>query len=348
MTDILPARGRRVLLALAALLAAGLLLSACGGDDDKSDAAGARTTATTAVADGPWTMTDDRGVKVERDAAPVRVVANEANAAALSYAGIKPVGVFVGHGSVEDSPMLEGVDLDGVEVLGENYGEINVEKLAALKPDLVVTSFNRDQLPLLFGFKNPEQQRKVERFAPIFAIEGTNVPTVVIDRHQRLAASLGADLDAPEIAQARADFEASVRALRAALAKKPNLSVTGTFAEAEQLYYAKPAEFPFLREYQDWGLRMVDPGGRDPFWNVVSWEQADRVQADLVLVDERPTSLDLRALDAKPTWRQLPAVEAGQLVPWMALDIWNYPQWRRAVDALTEGVEKARDDVVVE
>ncbi|MFI6013500.1 ABC transporter substrate-binding protein [Streptomyces sp. NPDC051243] len=51
------------------------------------------------------------------------------------------------------------------------------------------------------------------------------------------------------------------------------------------------------------------------FWEFLSWENADRYHADLIMVDNRSTAMSAEQLAAKATWRQLPAVKAGQTVP---------------------------------
>jgi hypothetical protein len=140
---------RQFALGTLATLASGSLLSACGSEE--REGAGEDS--------GPWRFTDDRGRKLERDARPKRIVANEATAAALWYAGVQPVGIFAGS-PLKESTLLEGVDLEGIRPLGEVYGEIDLERLAALKPDVIVTAFNPDQAPVLFGFKNESQQKE--------------------------------------------------------------------------------------------------------------------------------------------------------------------------------------------
>ena len=44
----------------------------------------------------------------------------------------------------------------------------------------------------------------------------------------------------------------------------------------------------------------------------LSWENAGKFTADLILLDNRSTALQPKDLAAKPTWAQLPAVKAGQ------------------------------------
>ena len=323
-------------LAAAALLAAGLL-AACGGSGPREAASPAAS---------QFTFTDDRGERVSLPRRPRRVAAYEAPAAALWYLGIKPVAIF-GSPSLTASPLLEGVDVTGVESLGEVYGEVNLERLAALAPDLIVTAFNPRDPGLLWGFKDADQQRKAQAIAPIVAIDGTRDPTAVIERFRELAGALGADVDAPALRAARERFDAAVAQLRAATAAKPGLRAVALGGFGEELYFAKPAAFPALRQFQQWGLDLAEPaGGANPFWEVTSWEEADRYPADLILYDTRAGALPLEELERKPTWRQLPAVRAGQLVAWQGQEDWSYQLYARDVERLAAAVRQARAGLV--
>ncbi len=54
--------------------------------------------------------------------------------------GIKPVGIY-GDESVKTDPNLDGLDLSGIEILGEEWGTIDVAKASTLAPDLVVADY---------------------------------------------------------------------------------------------------------------------------------------------------------------------------------------------------------------
>ncbi|MGH3915751.1 MAG: hypothetical protein ACRDTC_20425 [Pseudonocardiaceae bacterium] len=188
---------------LTAVAAAGLL-TACGSN---------ATPSPTTPAAGPWTFTDDRGVTVTRPSRPIRIVTNDQAGAALATLGVRPVGIF-SSAPMDQNPILEGVDLAGIESVGEVYGEINVEKLAALAPDLVVTPFDPHQDDLPFGFVDGPAQGQVEAFVTIVTIDGIKDPVDVMKRFEQLAAALGADLQAPAIVATRRRFEEAGAARR--------------------------------------------------------------------------------------------------------------------------------------
>lgn len=63
---------------------------------------------------------------------------------------------------------FEGKDTSKVAEAGSTYGEINIEKLAAAKPDLIVTTtYAPDNKKLLYGFKDAAQLTQVRKIAPV-------------------------------------------------------------------------------------------------------------------------------------------------------------------------------------
>lgn len=327
---------------LAAAAATGLL-TACGSDTTSSPAAPAAR---------PWTFTDDRGVQVTRPSRPSRIVTNDQAGAALTSLGIRPVGIF-SSAPMDQNPILEGVDLAGIESLGEVYGEINVEKLAALGPDLVVVPFDPRQDGPPFGFVDGPVQGQVQAIAPIAAIDGIKDPVQVLTRFAELAAALGADLQAPEVAATRKRFEDAGSALHAAVAAKPGLLAVALYATpSEGISFCRPATFPGLRQLQELGLELVVPEGgatdvnedfANFFFDSVSLELAGKYPADLILLDEDTAPEDMAGV---PTWAALPAVQAGQIAAFRRLGSWTYEQNAGEIEGITAAVRAANPDLV--
>src|SRR3954447_17592051 len=90
-----------------------------------------------AAPSGPWSFTDGSGKQVSAEKTPTRIIAHAGEAAALMSFGIRPVGVYADE-PIPTDPNLKGLDLSGVEVLGQEWGKIDVEKAALLGPDLIV------------------------------------------------------------------------------------------------------------------------------------------------------------------------------------------------------------------
>jgi iron complex transport system substrate-binding protein len=292
--------------------AVGLTLTGCGRNGQP---------ATTTAEAGPWSFVDDRGVEVSLPSTPTRIVAEADAAAALWDLGIRPVGIF-GTAPLDQVQQLEHVDLDAVESLGESYGEINLEKLAALDPDLIVAVWYAPD-EILYGMKNEAQQRQLEEIAPTVGIDAHVVADVAIDRMGQLAESLGADLDAPEIRAERERFQRAGAALSALSSDKP-LRVMAVYPATDELYVLVPEDSADLALLEQLGVDLVDPDTADPYYEIISWEHADRYPADVIVMDERVFQGDTGGFADLPTWTSLPAVEAGQVGSWISPAPFSY------------------------
>ena len=199
--------------------------------------------------------------------------------------------------------------------------------LAALEPDLVVSGGVDD--PWVIA----EQVETIESsIAPVAVIEVyQDTARAIIGNYERLAVALGVDPNSAELVAAKAAFEAAAADVKDAATSVPGLKVLATYADTEALYIAKPVDFPDLLEFQQLGVDLVEPGGADPYWEPLSWEQANRYPADLILHDIRSYSLQPDQLEAEqPIWAALPAVRAGQVAGWSAETVLSYQGFARA------------------
>lgn len=300
---------RRLLGGLMALAVVGA--SACSSDDGGSDAG--------ASGEG-WSFTDDLGTTVELDEAPDRVAGlNDVMSSLWNY-GVAPVATF-GQTSTADDVAFEGRDLSDVEIVGESYGEIDLEQLAAAAPDVIVTTVypadsegTLDDSEPLYGLASLEQQEQLEQIAPVIAIAWRGSAADVIERTAELAEALGADMDSPEVTAAREDFEAAGEALTAAAATGLTVLPVAAYAD-EGFYMAKAPDEPSLRMYGELGVRFVDPGGEDYYWQTAGWEEVTRYPSDLILYSLRG-ALPPEQMAEQPTYNLLPAAQAGQVHPW--------------------------------
>jgi iron complex transport system substrate-binding protein len=300
-------------------------------------------------ADGAWTFTDDAGVTIEREQRPERIVAYLPLAASLWEFGIRPVGVYGTTRRADGSPEVYAgeVDLDAVESLGEVYGELDLEALVGLQPDLIVNDMWADP-PDVWGL-TPETVQQVTQIAPIANIRFVERPAPeTIASIEALAAALGADLTAPEIVVAKADFEETSEALRAAIAEKPWLTALFVSATPEGSFWvASPEEFSDLMYFRDLGLDIVVPETiTAEWWEELSWEQAAKYPADLILVDARSGSSSAEDLMAVPTFAALPAAAAGQTAPWQTEYVPSYAAFTAVVRDLAEAIRGVEEDVV--
>ena len=102
---------------LAAAAAAALLLTGCSADETGSGSG-----------DDAWTYTSGDGETYTADEVPTRIIAHAYAAKALMEFGIEPVGIWADAPIGEDVG-LRGADFSGIEILGEEWGKIDVAAL---------------------------------------------------------------------------------------------------------------------------------------------------------------------------------------------------------------------------
>lgn len=351
---------RRTLLASVpglVLLAAGV---ACGSDEDEPeptatniDDAGSASTptvapassATTAPSGGEWTFTDDRGVTITLPKPPERIVAQTTSAAVLWDFGIRPVGVF-GPSRLPDGTndfQAGEIDFNSVEVIGD-YGTLDLEKLVALDADLYVDlTFGGDAL----WYLTEEELGQVEAIVPTLGISMQKMSVLdSISRFEDLAVSLGVDLESPELSAMRAAFDEAEADLRAAIAEKPGLSVLVVSPAVDTLYVASPEWMVDLFYFRELGLDIVVPEtAADGFWELLSWEQANKYPADLILVDARNDQV-VQEVQEVGTWQSLPAIEADQVGKWYAGAPYSYARLAPMMRELAELIRVTDADLV--
>ncbi|MFJ7077430.1 ABC transporter substrate-binding protein [Streptomyces sp. NPDC098781] len=327
---------RRRLLTAGGAIGLGSLLAACGGDGG-GDAEGGG-------GGGHWSFKDDRGRTVTLDEAPGTLVAFVSTAAALHDYGIECDGVFGPTEPVDGKPNPQAGDLDVAKLtsLGTDWGQFSVEKYAALDPDLLIS--NMFPAPDLW-YVPQESRKKIEALAPSVGISVARTSLLnPLKRTAELAAALGADLDAERVTDARARFDAAVETLRAAAAAGMGLKVMAVTGDNDQFYVAVPDSYCDLNFFKDLGIEFVEGEKSDEwgFWEFLSWENADKYPADLIMVDNRTSAMSPEQLAAKATWRQLPAVEAGQTVPWAMEERYSYAGYAPVLEQLADAVKKAK------
>lgn len=291
-----------------------------------------------------WSFTDGAGNTITLPNPPERIVAFSSSAAGLMQFGIEPVGIFTDEGTSEKS--YAEFDLSGIEVVRTAYNELQAESLLAFDPDLIVTEY----WPRTGDYSGGDAMDPEGRFAEIAPIlgvlQGDSVLGLIED-YGALAKTLGADLDAPEIAEQRAAFEDARAALTAAAEAKPGLKVMAAWADAENLYVATPAGAAELQDFQRWGLDMVEPEVPEgEYWGILSWENADTYPADVLLLDDRSGTAVREVVADQPLAEIIPAVAAGQIGDWPAWWIRTYTAYTAELEELTALIESA--EVVTE
>lgn len=311
----IPRRGSLRAALVTSVAVSALLLTGCSGANDE---AGSGDTADTgSAASGPWSYEDATGTTVKTDSTPKRVVVlNDVAISFIEY-GLRPVGTF-GQLTMAKDKRFADLDTDGITQLGEAYGDIDLEELAALKPDLVVTSvYPKDEQGTLdttqpgYGFKDKEQQQQVEAIAPVVQVKWGGKGEDVIETIADLAESLGAPEAKVQAAEDR--FDAAEDELEQA-AKSSDVSVVSMFADGSGAYVTRPTDEPSLQMYSSFGVDFVDPKPKGFYWGVYSWENAGQITGDVLLLSQQ--GYQVADLEKQPTFADNAALEAGQVHSW--------------------------------
>jgi iron complex transport system substrate-binding protein len=336
---------RRGVLAAGGAIGLGAVLAACGDDGTKSDGSGKETAA---AAPGPWSFKDDRGQTAEAGKVPVNIVAFVGVAAALHDYGVAVKGVFGPTTTKDGKADVQAGDMDvtKVTVLGNEWGQFNIEKYAALAPDALISTMFDSAGTLWYV---PEESKK-----KILAVGAPSVGISVYDRQmteplQRmlaLAGSLGGDITSDAVTSAKKRFEDAAAKLRAAVKANPGIKVMAGSA-SQDLFYVSGSDLSIdLEYYKALGVTLIEPpekakaeGGG--WYEALSWENVDKYQADIIIMDNRTSAIQPADI-TEATWKKLPAVKAGQVISRNPEPILSYDKCAPLLEDLATAIEKAR------
>jgi iron complex transport system substrate-binding protein len=332
---------RRGLIAAGGALGLVAALTACGGsgsaEKDGDKAAGAGSSA-------QWTFKDDLGKDVTAKGTPKNIVAFTGTAAALHDFGVEVKGVFGPTKTADGKADVQAgsLDISKVEILGNTWGEFNVEKYAALKPDLLVTNTWDGTL----WYVPEESKGKIAALAPAAALSvgGDASLDKSLARTAELAKALGADLNSETTVDAKARFEAAAAKVREATKANPGIKVL-VGSGSPDLFYASTAKTSAdLKYFETLGVEFVTPEKLDEggFFESLSWENAGKYKADVIMLDNRTGTLQPEALKARPTWAEMPAVKAGQVIPRVTEPIYSYDKCAQILEDLAKSIQGAK------
>jgi iron complex transport system substrate-binding protein len=315
---------------LGAGVAAGLTLglAACGGSNSTNNA----TTADDP--DAPWAFTDDRHKRIRVGHRPARVVTlTDTVTAAVWAAGLRPIGAADSDAGINEAAH---VDFTRTRKLVTKDGEINLEQLAALRPDLLIDAVQADgQLQAVSSTPN------AARLAPVVGIDVYRPVEQILATSDRLTTALGAPL---ADAAAKRRYAAAAAKLRAATQANPRLRVGFVFGMgADNIGLMNPTTWAVLKTVAALGVNLlrVPAGKMNMYSQEISYERVTELPADL-LIWAVPDPLPHAA-----TWKAVPAVKADQvwqpqLPSWYA---YTYDNFALLLDGLADHVRTARTGV---
>ncbi|MCQ4209179.1 ABC transporter substrate-binding protein [Streptomyces longispororuber] len=335
---------RRGILAAGGALGLGAVLAACG-DDSAKDSGSDSTQA--AKKSGPWSFKDDRGTTVKLDKVPANIVAFTGVGAALFDYGVQVKGVFGPTTTKGGKADVQAGDMDvsKVTVIGNEWGQFNIEKYVGLAPDVLITTMFDDAGTL--WYVPEESAKKVAKLAPSVGISVFDRKLdEPLQRMYALAESLGADLKADKVVKAKARFEAAAARLRKAAKAHPDIKVMAGSASPD-IFYVSGTDLSIDLEYfKSLGVNFVEPteaakkasGG---WFENLSWENVDKHPADIIMMDDRAQAIQPADID-EPTWKKLPAVKAGQVIARSPEPILSYDKCAPLLENLAKAIETAK------
>ncbi|MEU6352239.1 ABC transporter substrate-binding protein [Streptomyces sp. NPDC047072] len=335
---------RRGILAAGGALGLGAVLAACGDDDASSEGS---STETTAAASGPWTFKDDRGTTVKLDKVPTKIVAFVGVAAALYDYGIEVKGVFGPTKTKDGKADVQAGDMDvsKLTVFGNVWDQFNVEEYAAFAPEVLITTMFDDAGTL--WYVPAASKDKIAKLAPSVGISVYDRQiTTPLQKVWELAESLGADMTATKVTDAKKKFEEASERLRAAAKAHPDIKVLAGSA-AQDVFYVSGSNLSVDLEYfKALGVNFVEPSASvlkasGGWFENLSWENVDKYPADIIMMDDRTATIQPADI-TEATWKKLPAVKAGQVISRSPEPILSYDKCVAMVENLAKAIETAK------
>jgi iron complex transport system substrate-binding protein len=310
---------------LAVITAAGLL-TACDTTDDESPDAGGPS-------GGVRVYTDATGAEVEIPVRPQRIAAVHANQTGQPLVSL---GAPVIASTVMDLGFLDDYDTSGITDVSTAEYAVNVEALAALDPDVIV-SFTEDGEPVADG-SDYEALRSI-------------APLVFVDTSASLDEVMAAFGDiaglADEAEQQRLAWEDTADRLRDSAPAGLSAAYVSNYGDGGLL--AETSGFTAVAVPQVMDLMgliappvMADAAAAGESRIEISGERLADISADLLLWS--PAASDPAEL---ALWDTLPAVRAGQVAPLPAGNT-SYDAYQRVAAALEAIVADADPTVVDE
>lgn len=229
---------------------------------------------------------------------PVRVVTLDTGELdAMAELGIKPVGA-VDYGADGLPKYFDQSEIQGVEVVG-TIQEPNLEAIARLKPDLILSS----------KLRHEKIYPQLSQIAPTVFAER---PGVTWKQNFTLySQAVGAEDEADETVDR---YDQRVAALNETLpAKRPEVSVVRVMADGQVRLYQRANFLGVL--LTDLGFPRPEPQNVDDFAVEVGLEQLDQADGDLIIyaVFDATKNTNGQAVTGSALWQQLKAVKTGEV-----------------------------------
>lgn len=294
-----------------------------------------------------WSFVDDRGETVTAAARPSRVIAQVSAAGALNDFGVQVVGTFGPLKRDDGTAEAEAGSVDPgsvTDVTGGGYGELDMEKVAGLAPDLLVSGKYAEFAGL--WHLTEEQEKSVRRIVPTVGVlqSGKALPDTIA-RYRDVARALGGDVDS---ARVKADEEAFAKAsdrIRdiGAKLKSQGRSVLAVGGTTQGYFVAVPKRVPDLDYYVSLGLPITTPANPDTegYFERLSWENAGLYSPDIIMWDTRRASNKPAEMKQHPVFAALPAAAGDRFAEWDAVAPMSWASYAKIMNKLADQLEVA-------
>jgi iron complex transport system substrate-binding protein len=278
-----------------------LLAAACGDDDGDAASTTANETNATAADDGafPRTVEHDMG-QTEIPEQPERVVVLDTGELDSAVAlGVTPVGAV--RAPVEDGFLDYLSDQTAETELVGTIDDVNLEAVAALRPDLILSSTLRHE----------DIYDELTAIAPTVFTETVGV--VWKDNLAVHAEALGLEAEAEQLL---ADYRDRTAEIADRLAEDrgglPTISMV-RFLPGETRLYQRASFIGTILD--DVGLPRPESQDVDDFAATISAEQLEMADGDVIFTTHYGPAEDSTEpeLTSNPLWNQLGAVQAGDV-----------------------------------
>lgn len=310
---------------LAALAAASvLLLASCASTGDAAERSESGESVT-------LEHPSLEGLSIDFDAQPENIVMDCYAYSSLHEYGIEPVALF---GYECDNPFVMGdANIADIPKIGAD-GEIDVEKLAELRPDAIIGQGTADG----WQWFDEDVNAQITRVAPFVPLPGSETIDGRIADTRTIAAFFGADVESDAIVQSDADLADAKDAFSEAITDS-GLNIMLASPTKEMLYTG--VGFAQAELLEELGATIVGadaPETGNP-WGQVAWEDASTYPADILLIEGYNDDFSFTA----DLWDALPAVQADQLGAWSskgAMTSTTYAAWLNDVADLVSSSTK--------
>lgn len=288
----MPTVHRRILPLLLLLPAIGL--SACGAVH---------------AASGPIRLKDDMGHRITLKGSAVRIVSlGPSNTEILLSLGLRKDIVGIDNESVQYSPPPYSREVKGLTVVGDSYSGLNIEKIAALRPQLILA------IP---GVADAKELQALG--VPIATLEPTGLAGIEKDINF-IADAAGVPASG---AAAAKKMQREVAAVAAAVAKVQGRPSVYVELDPSQYYSAGPGSFLDALVKIAGGRNIADKISSTAYPQLSAESIIAQNPQVIVLLDGAGTTA--QSVGQRPGWSGIAAVQAGRVYANINPDLLSQP-----------------------